>query len=1042
MKGYLPFLAPEQGKRHNRAGVFSMGQGDLRHLSLFTAIVTGCFGLSLFSKNTPEIKPKDPASPILSFETDKLSGSLQSLGGSKVTLSKRHYINGSQSLAWKWKGPSSIQFNRPIPYVDKKAATQALKRSALSVFSFWVYSEMALSGAKLRVSFGRKGGEDCGFDFGLDFTGWRTCSVAFDRDMAGKPTEGMNSLRITAPSAVKEGRVFLDRIILSSVDDIRYQWPDRQVPFVKGKDCAPPDMASLPVPSSGENSPEDGATVDLLEQRMEASLLLPEVVSQAKVTALLKQFEALQIAFAEGVVRGRHVIILGGDRQGSVYPRVLTEQDAFLMKSYCDLRDYTDLMQRMAQAYRSLPSGNELARQLEEAFILMTRHLLDQGWQSGSALYTTHHFGYASRGWYIGVFLMRDVLQKAGLLDAIVQAQAWYMREKVNFAKMQFKLSDGTDLDYLNTLAKSHLMTALSLPDGSAKTLLIKRFSVYLSQMLAADTPGTLGGIKVDGTAFHHGGNYPGYSFPAFRSSAELCRLFAGTSMAISVEGRKNLKKALGAAALYCNPETGIGLCGRHPFAESSISELRDAFLNLALAGDLESGTGADLDLAAEYLRLAGKGEGDSTEIFGVCVAPAVLPKGHWSFNHGCFGIHRWKQKMVTIKGFNAYVWSSEIYAADNRYGRYQSNGSVQIMGSEGRDASGQVEPGWDWNRNPGATGIHLPLEQLESPNKNTLMYRSELRFGGSSHLSNRYGIFAVVLQEPDMEHFDPTFTARKSVFCFDDRLICLGSGISNKTGDFATETTLFQHQWLKDHSQIWFQKSHPVTEFPLEKSFTEGQPVWLLDGHGNGYYVAKGAVSLALSSQSSKKNNTKAPSKGDFVAAWINHGKAPDKTSYEYTILLDGTPKKMEAFAKEMQSPANAPYEVLRQDREAHIVKDRKSGVTGFALFEPYSSGTGDLLLKTDKPCLVMMRLDTTTKELSISACDTDLKIPGDLGYTTPKAGLAKPMELVLKGAWKLNKPDARIRTEFRNGETAVSIMQQNGIPVETKLHPGAKQP
>lgn len=57
---------------------------------------------------------------------------------------------------------------------------------------------------------------------------------------------------------------------------------------------------------------------------------------------------------------------------------------------------------------------------------------------------------------------------------------------------------------------------------------------------------------------------------------------------------------------------------------------------------------------------------------------------------------------MVTLKGFNTNVWGSEIYTKDNRYGRYQSYGSIQIMGYPSRKASGYVEEGWDWNRASG----------------------------------------------------------------------------------------------------------------------------------------------------------------------------------------------------------------------------------------------------------------------------------------------------------------------------------------------------
>lgn len=68
---------------------------------------------------------------------------------------------------------------------------------------------------------------------------------------------------------------------------------------------------------------------------------------------------------------------------------------------------------------------------------------------------------------------------------------------------------------------------------------------------------------------------------------------------------------------------------------------------------------------------------------------------------------------MITLKGYNTDVWGAEIYQKDNRYGRYQSYGAVLIMGNGhpvSRKGSGFKEEGWDWNRMPGTTTIHLPL--------------------------------------------------------------------------------------------------------------------------------------------------------------------------------------------------------------------------------------------------------------------------------------------------------------------------------------------
>ncbi|MBI9019691.1 MAG: chondroitin lyase, partial [Verrucomicrobia bacterium] len=666
---------------------------------------------------------------------------------------------------------------------------------------------------------------------------------------------------------------------------------------------------------------------------------------------------------------------------------------------YAELQEYTDLMQHIAQAYRSLPSASESAIRLREIFILMSRHLLDQGWQDNSALYTTHHFGYASRGWYVAVFLMRDELQKAGLLDPTARSLIWYMREKVDFAKMEFDPKTGTDLDYLNTIAKSHLMTVLSMPDGPAKTALVKKYSTYFSDLLAVDTHGTLGGIKADGTAFHHGGNYPGYSFPAFRSAGTLCRLLNGTPFAVRPDALQNLNKALTAAAIYSNPETGIGLSGRHPFGESSIRSLDATFQDLEVCGQP-----VELDLNH-------------------------MPDGHWSFNYGCFGIHRWNGKMVTFKGYNKYVWSSEIYTRDNRYGRYQSHGGVQIMNPQGRAASGWVQDGWDWNRNPGTTTIHLPLNLLENPKSGTLMARSDARFSGSSNLGGRYGIFAADIKTPDVKNFDPSFVARKSMFSFDNRIICLGAGIQNETSGESTETTLFQHEWKEGSTPVWMDSAQPVASMPHAQS--SAGTSWLVDAHGNGYYIATGGtVHLSIAAQTSRHNKSKKPTQGDFASAWIDHGKAPRDASYEYAILLDGTPDKMAAFA------AAPTYRVLRNDPQLQAVCDTESGVTGYAFFEGASEPVDDLLLYTDKPCLVMTQPDEKTSGLVMSIGNADLRIIGaDSAYTTAEASRPGWVDILLNGTWELVTPNENVTLKDRDGNTFISVKIHHAIPVEFAL-------
>ena len=147
---------------------------------------------------------------------------------------------------------------------------------------------------------------------------------------------------------------------------------------------------------------------------------------------------------------------------------------------------------------------------------------------------------------------------------------------------------------------------------------------------------------------------------------------------------------------------------------------------------------------------------------------------------------------MLSLKGFNSDVWSSEIYAKENRYGRYLSYGTVQIFTEPSAKESGYVREGWDWNRFPGATSIHLPFELLDSPRPGTLMERNTSRFPGVSSLEGQNGCLAFTYVEGNHKNFCAGATATKSVFCFDNRIVHIGTGITNNS-QYPTETTLYQ---------------------------------------------------------------------------------------------------------------------------------------------------------------------------------------------------------------------------------------------------------
>src|SRR5699024_11851715 len=79
----------------------------------------------------------------------------------------------------------------------------------------------------------------------------------------------------------------------------------------------------------------------------------------------------------------------------------------------------------------------------------------------------------------------------------------------------------------------------------------------------------------------------------------------------------------------------------------------------------------------------------------------------------------------------------------------------------------------------------------------------------------------------------------------------------------------------------------------------------------------------------------------------------------YEYAIMVNAGDKnadKWTAFQEDVAT-GSAPYTVLKKDRDAHIVHDKVSQTTGYALFEERSEEhTSELQSRFDLVCRLLL--------------------------------------------------------------------------------------
>ena len=447
------------------------------------------------------------------------------------------------------------------------------------------------------------------------------------------------------------------------------------------------------------------------------------------------------------------------------------------------------------------------------------------------------------------------------------------------------------------------------------------------------------------------------------------------------------------------------------------------SFAYLALAGDL-SGKDDEFDrsLAADYLRLCKEDTPEARYFRSKGIEAAPAPEGFFVYNYGAAGIFRRNDWMVTLKGYTTDVWGAEIYRKDNRYGRYQSYGSVQIMGQPSRQASGYDVNGWDWNRLPGTTTIHLPWELLDAPYETTMAHSTE-NFAGSSTLDGHNGMFAMKLIERNMKNFTPDFVARKSVFCFDNRMVCLGTGIRNSNQTHNTETTLFQSRFEPN--------AHPIrVEGAVQQQVgyrqslqpTAEQPVHLQDGYHNHYFVKRGKVNVQIAEQQSLHEKTRQQTTGCFASAWIDHGKAPQNETYEYLVWIQPTEKE--------RSEHNAfdTYRVIQCDDRAHIVSDCLSQTTAYAIFEDLQPEHSSLFAALPAETMVMLRCEGS--EATLSVCDPNLNI-SEKTYTTKEPSRPIEKQLTLKGHWNVKGSNDKVVATAQGENTILTVRCQHGQPV-----------
>ena len=867
------------------------------------------------------------ANGVLSFE-DGVSPA-EASKCSRLTVSNEHSKLGTSSLKWDWKKKGSyISIKGDIPYLPENPNP---KETSIASFVFWMYSPAVLDGT-IRFSFLKDGRECCHFDYCLGFQGWRGSWVGFDRDMQGKPEIGMDEVRIYAPETIRKGILYLDGLITSSFQDVRYHTPDFHAPYVNEKT----DIhwlilnnswkLSLDVPQKTSLTAEEIGDMKTVRDRFVQ--IVTEKVKPYSLEEAREMYESYQLSYnPDGTITGKPIYFI---RYGETYlNQGIPDAKQAFAKAGQLLKDLNDRMLRLAVSVMKSSDADE-RKELSMMYVNLTRHLLDQGFAAGSGQGTLHHLGYSMRNFYTGPVILQDILREAGLDNEVQQAMEWF--SGVGEIKVAPAVL-GMDIDAFNTSLMGRVASLLMLDDTPYKYAYMQALARWVDNGLK-HTEGLRPCFKTDGTVVHHRKAYPAYATGGFTGAVNAVWMLAKTSFAISQESHQNLKDALLAMRFYCYDDIfPLAMSGRHPDGKGAL--IPSHYSRLAKAGSPDGAEEIDMELAAAFRRLAPKSKAFAT------IDPESTPQGTEYYGFSCSMSHRYGDDLVTIAGHSRYLWAAEIYQQANHYGRYLTHGSMDIGGFS--------MLGWDWCHIPGTTAAVLPMDQMKATVLNVdefsgyeeMLISDEWFAGGVTH-KGQNGAYAMKLHEHDK--YNGSLRAKKSFFVVENRIVCLGSDIENSLEGAPVHTTLFQKSLDSSEEDI---------QFISEEGFIK-------DHDGVTYIVRDAKIHFRSGLQHSLHEESDMPTEGLFELAYIDHGDIVKDGRYEYAVILPGG-----------TSDAAASYEIVRHDSNVHSVKDIPTGIVSAAIFE---EGSVDQHIVYSSPAMLMYSAEGDVMTLSVANPDLAL--------------------------------------------------------------------
>ena len=939
---------------------------------------------------------------IYSFEGKVVPAGWDAKKG-KLSIASNRYKLGENSLLFAWKSGASLHLDAP----DGLAEASKSRNGGMSM---WIYNDEALVDT-MQVKFeDAQGDVQCALPVSLNFAGWRCIWVKFKEDLRLKSKVELAAVSFVMPQSAKKGNLYFDyfsfdkTISWQRMSDFQYQINRTDFALVHdllGYRLNQPKAYALAV------DPAKQAAMDQIESRLKAWYLgqgkhvdhplyaLRAAAEDAFVTIGLMKADNIDVTYAtDGTPVGK-----------SLHPLYATKAvEGEKLTQFLNLNK--DILLPLAFDYHK--NGNK--KSLEKAqFIFDWMH--DQGWADGSSMGTLTFEKLRSAGYFHTWALLKETL-----------SDEKYAREQATMNWLSlfgacYNLHDhpGEVADNLRALALPKLAYALSLK-GSKREVAMKAFQDYMNLSLGL-APGYFGTFKPDYSGYHHRAPYNSAYYPhALYAGSLVAYLLHDTPYALSDETMTHLKNALlSFRFLSANLSVPAATTGRFPTKQVVLQDLVPAYAYAAL-----SFKEADQELLGVMKRVMdnhpeevnyyfSRAESNLSYTSSMGEVETVLdalaltkqaessPVGSKFMPYSGLLVVKNPSFHLNVKGTSRYIWDFESSASENLYGRYTSNGNVEVFNlAKNVGTTYWGDKRYAWSFIPGTTAKLLSNKDLVR-HIGEKLHRS---FTDESFLAGvaadaQTAMFSLKLHDIT---YDPSFRANKSVLTFDQGILCLGSDIEHTDKNVHAVTTLLQA---------------PNT---LELVARTDKGVVYVDRTLEMAYVVLGAEPM-LKEQAG------------MTCLYIDHGVSPSGASYQYLMI----PASNLAYAESLIKQA-LPYRIEQADKQAQRIRFTQTKTTYASIYEPQVDYAQGIVTRVNIP-LAYIAQEGEAGVVRLTLCEPDMRRPYRKEMNQLKDDIvtdaSQPHQtvLTLDGIYDLTQPagdDVQLREEA--GKTVITLTTIDG--------------